>query len=126
MFAAVLLCCAMCGDGQAPESVAPAELKAYDSATLNAGHDAGAHVRLALWCEAHGLTRKRLEHLAQAVALDPRNAMARGLLGLVSYKGRWMKAAEVAKQTESDPAYQNLIHEYTDRRAGRPTRPTPR
>ena len=43
--------------------------------------------------------------------------MARGLLGLVTYKGRWMKPAEVQKQTESDPAYQNLIHEYTDRRA---------
>ena len=117
MFAAVLLCCAMCGDGQASESVAPAELKAYESARLKAGQDAGAHVRLALWCEAHGLTRKRLEHLAQAVALDPRNTMARGLLGLVSYKGRWMKPAEVEKQTESDPAYQDLIHEYTDRRA---------
>jgi tetratricopeptide (TPR) repeat protein len=117
MFAAVLLCCAMCGDGQASERVAPAEVKAYESARLIAGQDAGAHVRLALWCEAHGLTAKRLEHLARAVALDPRNAMARGLLGLVNHKGRWMKPAEVEKQTESDPAYQDMIREYTDRRA---------
>ena len=42
MFAAILLCCAMCGDGKAPESAAPADLKAYESARLKAGHDAGA------------------------------------------------------------------------------------
>ena len=29
------------------------------------GHDlADAHVKLALWCEAHGLTAERIKHLA--------------------------------------------------------------
>ena len=49
------------------------------------GHDADAHVRLALWCEQHGMTAERMKHLATAVLYDPSNALARGLMGLVAF-----------------------------------------
>ena len=48
--------------GDEPPSGSPA-LSAYQSAAAAAGRDADAHVRLALWCEAHGLTAERLKHL---------------------------------------------------------------
>ena len=47
-------------------------------ARKKAGRDAKAQVRLALWCEAHGLTAERLKHLSLAVLYDPANALARG------------------------------------------------
>ena len=48
-----------------------------------AGKDPQAQVKLALWCEAHGMNGERVKHLAQAVLSDPKNAWtARGLLGL--------------------------------------------
>ncbi len=38
-----------------------ADRSAYESARKEAGRDAQAHVRLALWCEAHGLGSERIE-----------------------------------------------------------------
>ena len=35
-----------------------------EAALAQVGRDADAHVRLALWCEAHGLSAERLKHLA--------------------------------------------------------------
>jgi tetratricopeptide (TPR) repeat protein len=120
MATAVLLICAMIGQNGTPAPGAPADFKAYEAAKGNAGRNANAHVELALWCEAHGLTRERTEHLAQAVALEPRNVIARGLMGLVAYQGKWERAQDVEKQVQSDPAYQDLIREYLDRRARTP------
>ena len=40
--------------------------------------DADAHVRLALWCEAHGLPAERLKHLAIAALIEPGHVTARG------------------------------------------------
>src|SRR5262245_4768806 len=118
MVRAVLLCCAILGQDRTPAStsasVAPADLKSYEVARRQAGRDASAHVRLALWCEAHGLTAERMEHLRQAAALDPRNAVARGLMGLVDYKGKWERPEAVQKHVHTDADYQNLIREYLD------------
>ena len=63
-----------------------------------------------------------MKHLALAVALDPSNALARGLSGLVSYHGKWEKPAEVLEQIKTDRAYQSLIREYLDRRVHTPNR----
>src|SRR5262245_6145716 len=65
------------------------DLKAYQAAQSQAGRDPGAHVKLALWCETRGLNAERMKHLAMAVLIDPANATARGLLGLVPYRGKW-------------------------------------
>jgi tetratricopeptide (TPR) repeat protein len=122
MVAAVLLCCALVGQDPRPAPIAPADLEVYKSAQSKVGHDASAHVQLALWCEAHGLTSERIEQLAMAVMRDPHNAVARGLLGLVSYQGKWQSAVEVEKQVQKDEAYQKLVREYLDRRARTPER----
>src|SRR5947208_16742090 len=82
-------------DGAAPPT--PDDLKAYESARAQAGRDPEAHVKLALWCEAHGLGPERLTHLAMAVVIDPANATARGLMGLVPYRGKWEAPERVAE-----------------------------
>jgi RNA polymerase sigma factor (sigma-70 family) len=82
-----------------------------------AGRDPDGHVRLALWCEARGLTAERLKHLAMAVLGDPRNATARGLLGLVSYRGHWLKPEAVADRMRSDALLAAKLAEYNARRA---------
>ena len=56
----------------------PTDRTEYQAATARAGRDPAAHVKLAVWCEAHGMDAERLEHLAEALAIDPQNAAARG------------------------------------------------
>jgi hypothetical protein len=67
-----------------PGAGASADRSAYESASKEAGRDAKAHVRLALWCEGQGLSGERMKHLALAVLYDPTNTLARGLMGLVA------------------------------------------
>ena len=122
MISTVLLCVALVAgspDGVPPK---PADLDAYRSAAASAGHDAASQVRLALWCEAHGLSAERLKHLALAVVYDPSNALVRGLLGLVAYQGDWGRPEVVGEKIQSSPARQELIREYLRRRARTPDR----
>ena len=74
-------------------------------------------MRLALWCEAHGLTAERVKHLALAVLYEPSNALARGLMGLVAHQGKWERPEQVSQAIENDPARQARKREYLDRRA---------
>ena len=78
MLSIVLVCFGLVADdGAKPPAKAPPDRAAYEAAASKAGHDAGAHVRLALWCEQHGMTAERMKHLAAAVVQDPSNALAR-------------------------------------------------
>jgi Pretoxin HINT domain len=104
------------GDAPPPPGDA-ADVAAYQAAASKAGHDARAHVRLALWCEAHGMTAERMKHLAAAVLYDPSNALARGLMGLVAHNGKWDRPEVVGRQIENDAARRELINEYLDRRS---------
>jgi tetratricopeptide (TPR) repeat protein len=125
MFQAMLLCCAMIGADGTSVPGAPADLTLYQSAKKQAGRDADAHVRLALWCEAHGFSAERVRHLALAVLYDPSNALARGLIGLVAHKGKWGPPEIVGKEIQTDPEYQALIRDYLDRRSKTPSKPEP-
>ena len=117
MIHAILLCCAMLGDGGKPaEATASSIALLYESAREKAGKNAAAQVQLALWCEAHGLTAERIKHLSVAISLDPANSLARGLMGLVAFKGKWAKPEHVARDIQSDPTFQALFREYLDRR----------
>src|SRR5262245_23671824 len=125
MRALALVCAALIaaeGEGS-PSSIAPADRAAYEAARAKAGHDAQAQVRLALWCEAHGLSAERMKHLAMAVLYDPSNALARGLLGLVADQGKWERPEVVGRRIEDDPAARALVREYLDRRAQTPLKP---
>jgi hypothetical protein len=121
----ILICFAMVGDDGKPGAAtsAPADRAAYQSADGKAGKDANAHVRLALWCEEHGLSAERVKHLALAIAYDPTNVLARGLAGLVAYHGKWKRPEDLKRDDNSDPARRALIREYLDRRARAPHTP---
>jgi hypothetical protein len=120
---AVIVCCTMMGDQQAPSATSTSELAVYQTAKKEAGRDADAHVRLALWCESHGLTAERAKHLALAMMYDPANALARGLTGLVSYKGKWGRPEAIGKQIQDDPERKALLRDYFDRRARTASKP---
>ena len=120
MVSVLLLCCALLpadeparNDGKPTQS----DLAAYQEVTARTGRDAGSQVKLALWCEAHGLSAERIKHLTLAALTDPANLAARGLLGLVSYQGKWQRPEEVSRQAHDDPARQAILKEYLDRRA---------
>jgi hypothetical protein len=84
--------------GAGPEDLSkPADLAEYEAAKAWVGRDADAQVRLALWCEAHGLQAERVKHLVRAVLVDPKNATARGLMGLVAFRGQWNPPDKVAE-----------------------------
>jgi hypothetical protein len=117
----VALFCALSGAGRGGDDGRPGDRApdraAYESAAAQADKSADAQVRLALWCEAHGLSSERMKHLALAVASDPNNALARGLMGLVGYQSEWKKPDQLARELDDDPARTERIQEYLKRRA---------
>jgi hypothetical protein len=94
----------------------PAPDATYEQLRAAAGRDAEAQVKLALWCEAHGLEKERLRHLAVATMADPSHALARGLMGLVEYNGKWKRPEAVARDLKTDMARADLLAEYNGRR----------
>jgi hypothetical protein len=100
--------------GDAP-AITP-DLNVYKQASVSARRDPAAQVKLALWCEAHGLTAERIKHLNLAILLDPAHSAARGLLGLVCSDGKWRRPDDVSREAAGDPARQALLREYLDRR----------
>ncbi|MGP0070096.1 MAG: polymorphic toxin-type HINT domain-containing protein [Isosphaeraceae bacterium] len=122
MLSLLVVCLGLVASGE-EGSADPRDLAAYEAAQAKAGHDARAHVRLALWCESHGMSAERMKHLAMAVLYDPSNGLARGLLGLVAYRGKWDRPDVVGREIQETPAYRDLIREYTDRRAATARKP---
>ncbi len=123
MICSLLLMSSLLGSapiGDEGSAARPPELREYRSAAAAAHRDPEAHVRLALWCEAHGLTSERLKHLSLAVLYDPANTLARGLMGLVGYHGKWDRPDVIGRQIQDDPAHQAVVREYLERRARTP------
>lgn len=110
--AALLLCAGLL--------VASPDRAGYQAAAARAGRDAGAHVKLAVWCEAHDMDAERLDQVAAALAIDPRNAAARAMLGLVRYGERWLSPDGVAQAAESDAAMAAKRAEYEAKRQATP------
>jgi hypothetical protein len=95
-------------------------MRIYQDARAQAKRDPAAHIRLALWCEAHGLEAERLKHLAIALLADPKNATARGLMGFVAHGGRWQNPEAVARKVREDATLAAALAEYNERRARTP------
>jgi len=93
------------------------DLTLYNEARARLGRGADAHVRMALWCEAHGLQSERLKHLAIAVLTDPAHATARGLLGLVAFRGQWQSPQAIHEKLKADETTSAALAEYNGRRA---------
>jgi hypothetical protein len=91
-------------------------LAVYQDLAARVGRDADAQVRLALWCEEQGLEAERVKHLVRAVLAEPNHATARGLLGLMSYAGKWRQPQEIAEKLPSDEALAAALAEYNTRR----------
>ncbi len=88
----------------------------YQEAKAKAGRSPEEQVRLALWCEAHGLTAQRLHHLTLAILADPSNLTARGLMGQVLHEGRWLRPEVLADKLKADPEKAATLAEYQSRR----------
>jgi hypothetical protein len=104
------------GDDPASQAPAADDVNTYQGLRAQAGRDADSQVKLALWCEAHGLTTERLKHFTIATIVDPSHALARGLLGFVRDGGTWRKAEDVARRAIADPALAAARAEYQKRR----------
>jgi hypothetical protein len=117
--AIVLACALIAADSTATGATAPSDLdrEAYRAANEKAGRDPDAQVRLALWCEAHGLDAERLKNLSLAALADPTHATARALLGMVAEDGRWGRPETIADRAKADPKRLALRAEYESRRS---------
>ena len=112
---ALLACSALLAVGPDGPPVFDAQ-QTYREARAKAGRSPDDQVKLALWCEAHGLTAERLHHLTLAVLADPSNAAARGLMGLVSHQGRWRRPEVVAEKLKADPDRSAILADYEQKR----------
>jgi hypothetical protein len=88
----------------------------YEARKAAAPAGADAQVRLALWCEEHGLTAQWHQHLAKAALIEPGNVLARGLMGFLEYRGRWLAPEKVAAALQSDDPRNAQRAEYNARR----------
>ncbi|WP_435020613.1 polymorphic toxin-type HINT domain-containing protein [Tundrisphaera sp. TA3] len=120
MLAPLVVGLSLLASGQAPDAAPAAPLAEYEAKRAEAARDPDAQVRLALWCEAHGLQAQRFRHLALAVLADPSHATARGLMGLVAYRGKWQSPEAVADKLKADADRARLLAEYDDRRSRAP------
>ena len=122
MFPAILVSVAcLAGEPGAAPNVGSqsktSDLTAYEETRAKMGRGPDAHVRMAIWCEAHGLNSERLKHLAIAVLTDPAHATARGLLGLVAFRGQWQSPEAICEKLEADETASAALAEYNGRRA---------
>ena len=101
------------GDAPAPSH----DFRTYEALKAKAGKEPQAQVKLALWCEAHGMNGERVKHLAQAVLSDPKNVTARGLLGLIAFGSRWETAERARERIKADTAQEAKRSEYQARRS---------
>jgi Pretoxin HINT domain len=101
----------------APAAKAAPDRATYEAVRKKAGQDPAALVKLALWCEANGLSTERAKHLTEALAIEPGNVAAQGLLGLISFRGQSLAPDDVRAKRNSDAQLSKKLEEYNARRA---------
>ena len=77
----------LAGPGRRRTSLVPGSPDLRGAEAQGGGWSAGAGEAGAL-VRGHGLDAERLKHLVQAILADPKNATARGLMGLVAFGDR--------------------------------------
>ena len=102
---------------QAPAVKPPRDRTTYEAVRKKAGQDPAALVKLALWCEVNGLGAERAKHLTEALAIDPSNVAAQGLLGLISFHGQSLAPDDVRAKRNSDAQLSRKLEQYNARRA---------
>ena len=116
MLAIIVVCAGLVAAVPTAQKASDEDMAAYEIARVSVGRDADAHVKLALWCEAHGLEAERTKHLALAVLIDPKQATARGLMGMVAFRNRWQRPSAVPDQVQADAVLSASLAEYNGRR----------
>jgi Pretoxin HINT domain len=107
------ICAALIAGTPTSDPTSPPDQSAtYQEVRAKAGRSSEEQVKVALWCEAHGLTAERLHHLTLAILADPTNTTARGLMGLVSHEGRWRHPEAVADALRTDPDRAATLADY--------------
>ncbi len=96
------------------------DLASYRKARAEAGRDAVSQTKLALWCEGHGLTAEKAEHLALAAMADPSSAAIRGLMGLVPDGRAWRSPEDLAEKVQADARLSAALASYQEKRARTP------
>ncbi len=109
-----LILAVLLSDAPTPSAI----LDEYRAADLHAGASAGDRVILALWCEEHGLPAGRREQLEKALAIDPDDRAARGLLGFVRDGDRWVSRDEAGEKLRSDSSLAKALADYNTFRDG--------
>jgi hypothetical protein len=102
---------AMPGDAPTPE-----ELRVYQAAVAKAGENVAAHIRLASWCELHGMQVERQKHLGIALELAPENPTVHGLLGQVADNGYWRVPQAMVEDYLTDAKAKTNLASYRARR----------
>jgi hypothetical protein len=117
MIHTLCLCVGMFGASASEDPGTAPERALYEAARSQPGMSPDAHVRLALWCEAQGMSAERLKHLAIAVLRDPAHASARGLLGYVRIGDRWQRPEDLESALRSDQRLSETLDEYDRKRS---------
>jgi hypothetical protein len=102
---------------QAPAAKPAPDRATYEAVRKKAGQDPAALVKLALWCEVNGLSTERAKHLTEALAIDPANVAAQGLLGLISFGGQPLAPDDVRAKRNSNAQLAKKLEDYNARRA---------
>jgi hypothetical protein len=80
----------------------PSPWKVYEEKAKECPSTAAGHWALAQWCEEHGLSAERVEHLKKVIKLDTEHAGAREELGYVKVDRAWVKARATSGPSDED------------------------
>jgi hypothetical protein len=122
---------AAAGPGPMPRDWRSEALVEYNARKAQAGDNADAQQRLALWCDSHGLWDEAKLHWEAVVRLSPRPEVARRRLGYRLLRdGRWTAdaaLAEAATQQKADEYWGRELaadHKRIDTKRPKPRIPT--
>lgn len=119
MVTIVLVACAILSGSDVRE-VRPA-MRAADKATIDAARkDSNKEVQMALQLESCAESIEARKHLARALELDPSNARASGLLGLVLFHGQLIHPDRVVETVLKDEGIAARLANYRNYRAKTP------
>jgi len=82
-----------------PDGPAEADaLAKYNGLRDKVAETGAAHLKMAQWCEQHGLKPEAAFHYGKVIELEPKRDVAWLKLGFKKHDGRWMTAAQIVAE----------------------------
>ena len=103
-------------DGVASPPKDSADRAAFEAAQAKAGHDAKAHVRLALWCESHGLDAERMKRWRWPSSMIPPTAWHGACWAWSPTRASGSRPDDISRRSRTTPSA-SPMQEYFHRRA---------